>query len=314
MRPETLNQRFRANGKLYISGEYTVLDGGLSFAIPTKLGQTLEIDYLEESQNPVLVWKAFLEDRSLWFSAEFDLRHLSLLKSTDAKLASRLLEIFKAVQQLNPGFFENQTRNICCKTRLEFPKDWGLGSSSTLIYLLAQFTDTDAFELNKLTFNTSGYDIACAGIDHPILYQIQNGKRKIEPVEFHPDFMDKLYFIYLNQKQDTQKSVSHQYRSKPKNGELVEEISILTQKIVSSKTLEKFESFIDLHEDLLSAHMEVPKVKDIYFSDYPGSIKSLGAWGGDFILATARKGFEEYFRSKGYNTIYPFSEMMNKFS
>jgi len=306
----TLNKTFRANGKLYIAGEYTVLDGGLSFAIPTKLGQTLEVNYLEYSENPKLIWEAFLEDNSLWFSAEFELNPLNLLKSSNAKFASKLWEIFKAIEKLNPDFFRNQTQNIHCRTQLEFPKDWGLGSSSTLTYLLAEFSGVDAFELNKLTFNTSGYDVACASSNSPILYQITENSRRIEPVKFNPEFKGELYFVYLNQKQDTQVSVSKIYKSKPKNEELVKEISILTEKMLNASNLSKFEKYINRHEDLLSQHLEIPKVKDLYFSDYAGSVKSLGAWGGDFVMVTERENFREYFSEKGFTTIFNFREMV----
>lgn len=312
MELETLNKTFRANGKLYIAGEYTVLDGGLSFAIPTKLGQTLEVNYLENSENPKLIWEAFLDDNSLWFSAEFELNPLNLLKSSNAKFASKLWEIFKAIELLSPDFFTNQNRNIHCKTQLEFPKDWGLGSSSTLTYLLAEFSGVDAFELNKLTFNTSGYDVACASSNSPILYQITENSRRIEPVKFNPEFKGELYFVYLNQKQDTQVSVSKIYKSKPKNEELVKEISILTEKILNASNLPEFEEFINQHENLLSQHLEIPKVKDLYFSDYEGSVKSLGAWGGDFVLVTYRSGFENYFQLKGYQTILTLEELMIK--
>lgn len=301
---------FRANGKLYIAGEYIVLDGGLSFAVPTKLGQTLEIEYLDDSENRTLLWEAFLVDKSLWFSAEFDLKSLSVLNSSDKKLAQKLKELFQAIEKLNPYFFKNQTRNIHCKTQLEFPKEWGLGSSSTLIYLLAKFAHVDEFELSDLTFKTSGYDVACASRNTPILYQISENKRKIQPIEFRPDFLDKLYFIYLNQKQDTQIGVSKQYKSKPKNQHLVDEISRLTQQIIDAKTLEEFEFAVNQHENLLSAHLEIPKVKDLYFSDYEGSVKSLGAWGGDFVMVTQRDNFKKYFESKGYSIIFSYKEIM----
>jgi len=309
-RLRSATQKIHANGKLLISGEYAVLDGALAFAVPAKLGQTLEVNHSGETESPTLVWEAFLEDQSLWFSAEFELKPLSILKSTDAKFASKLLGIFKAIEQLNPGFFQNQTQNIHCKTQLEFPKDWGLGSSSTLIYLLAKFTEVDEFKLNELTFETSGYDVACAGQNQPILYQVPGNERIIEPANFHPDFIDKLYFVYLNQKQDTQLSVSKQYKSRPRNERLIAKISLLTEQMVKSGTLAEFESCINHHEDLLSVYMEVPKAKDLYFPDYGGSVKSLGAWGGDFVLVTAREGFQNYFQSKGYSTICSFGELL----
>lgn len=301
---------YRANGKLLIAGEYTVLDGGLSFAVPTKLGQTLEVGYLENSENPTLIWEAFLEDKSLWFSAEFELKSLEILNASNDKLAQKLKELFEAVEKINPNFFKNQVQNVHCKTRLEFPKQWGLGSSSTLIYLLAKFAQVDEFELSDLTFRTSGYDVACASQNSPILYQITESTRRIEPIKFNPEFLNQLHFIYLNQKQDTQTGVSKQYKSKPKKPQLIDEISILTQKIVEATSLNEFESYVDQHEELLSRHLEVPKVKDLYFSDYGGIVKSLGAWGGDFVMVTARENFKEYFKSKGYTTIFPYKKIM----
>lgn len=315
MKPETPVRRgglnvFRANGKLLIAGEYTVLDGGLSFAVPTNLGQTLEVKYLEVSENPKLIWEAFLEDGSLWFSVEFELNPLTILRSSDAKLASKLLDIFQAIENLNHNFFQSQNRNIHCKTQLEFPKNWGLGSSSTLIYLLAQFSGVDEFELNQLTFKTSGYDVACAEENQPILYQIEENQRQFEPIHFQPKFLDKLHFVYLNQKQDTQISVSKIYKSKPKNEKLVREISEIVSKMIQVEELNEFENLINQHENLLSAHLEIPKVKDLYFSDYEGSVKSLGAWGGDFVMVTERENFRNYFSEKGFKTIFSFREMV----
>lgn len=315
MKPETPVCRgglnvFRANGKLLIAGEYTVLVGGLSFAVPTNLGQTLEVKYLEVSENPKLIWEAFLEDGSLWFSVEFELNPLTILRSSDAKLASKLLDILQAIENLNHNFFQSQNRNIHCKTQLEFPKNWGLGSSSTLIYLLAQFSGVDEFELNQLTFKTSGYDVACAEENQPILYQIEENQRQFEPIHFQPKFLDKLHFVYLNQKQDTQISVSKIYKSKPKNEKLVREISEIVSKMIQVEELNEFENLINQHENLLSAHLEIPKVKDLYFSDYEGTVKSLGAWGGDFVMVTERENFRNYFSEKGFKTIFSFREMV----
>lgn len=303
-------KKLRANGKLLISGEYAVLDGAVAFAIPTKLGQVLEVNYSEENLHPVLVWEAFLYDGSLWFSAEFDLKSLSILKTSDAKFASKLWEIFKAVEELNPGFFQNQTRNMHCKTQLEFPKEWGLGSSSTLIYLLAKFTGVDEFQLNNLTFKTSGYDVACAGADSPILYQNLSEGRRIEPLPFHPEFTAQLYFVHLNQKQDTQINVAQNYRNLPKDGEWIQAVSEISSEMSKAKTLAEFEALMNLHEEKVASQLNFPKAKDLYFPDYGGSIKSLGAWGGDFILATEREGFQEYFQAKGFRTVLSFGEIL----
>ncbi len=305
-----MKHKFRANGKLLIAGEYAVLDGALAFAVPTKVGQTLEVEYSVSIGNPKLNWEAYLMDGSLWFSAEFDLKTLEIIKTSNAKFSSKLWDIFQVIEKLNSNFFHQQSQNIYCKTQLEFPKDWGLGSSSTLIYLLGKWANIDPFELNKLTFKTSGYDVACAGIDTPIFYQQSNGERKIKEVKFRPDFINQLYFIYLNQKQDTQISVSQNYTELPKDPEWIESISQICYNMANSKTLYEFEKWMNLHEELIASKLKFPKVKELLFPDYTGSVKSLGAWGGDFILATGREGFQDYFKSKGFTTILSFSDLL----
>lgn len=304
-----MDQEFRTNGKLLIAGEYTVLDGGLAFAVPTKLGQTLKVSHLDSNEK-FLNWEARLCEREVWFTAKFELPTLEISETSNSKLAEKLVEIFQAIVKLNPCFFENFNQSISCVTQLEFPKDWGLGSSSTLIYLLAKWSGVNEFELSNLTFKTSGYDIASAGNDAPILYQLINQKPKIESVDFSPSFLDQLYFLYLNQKQDTQLGVAQSYKSLPKNDCLIDEISDLVMKIYEAKTLEEFEKHLNQHEEFLSNFMKRPKVKDLYFSDYEGSVKSLGAWGGDFVLVTKRNDFQAYFESKGYSILIPFRDLI----
>lgn len=303
-------KHFNAHGKLLISGEYAVLDGALALAIPTKLGQTLNVSYSKSnSTKPILFWNAYLCDKSLWFSASFEVKSLTILSNSNEKLAQSLKEILKAVILLNPTFLQNSKENIHFETHLEFPKEWGFGSSSTLISLLSQFARIDSFELNNLTFKTSGYDVACAQAETPIFYQLVRNHKKIEPVFFDPVFKDELFFVHLNQKQDTQISVSKNYKNLPPDEKWIEEISILSQKIVESKNILEFEILINKHEELISSKINLPKVKDFYFSDYEGSIKSLGAWGGDFVMVTKRENFKNYLNSKGYKTILSFEEV-----
>ena len=52
------NQYFFGHGKILLSGEYLVLDGALSLALPTKVGQSLSVQYTP-SFSPTLTWKSF---------------------------------------------------------------------------------------------------------------------------------------------------------------------------------------------------------------------------------------------------------------
>ena len=39
-------------------------------------------------------------------------------------------------------------------------------------------------------------------------------------------------------------------------------------------------------------------------------LKSLGAWGGDFILAASETDPTPYFKSKGFDTVIPYDDMI----
>lgn len=298
---------YRSNGKLFLIGEYIVIDGAKAFALPTKYGQCLFVEDSAKNTNTIS-WKATKYDDSLWFEAELSLDHLDIISSTNDQLSQSLQTILKQAQTLNSDFF-NSNKSYQCLTKLEYPQEWGLGSSSTLIDLISQWIDVNPFELNKLTFNTSGYDIACAHHNKPILFQ-NKPRIEVEELELNWNFKDKLYFVYLNQKQDTQAVVGNHYKNKPKDWQMINELSDLVVQATKVDNLTDLESIMVEYQDRLGAFMQIPKAKELYFSDYEGSVKSLGAWGGDFVLVTYREGMKEYFKEKGYDTIIPFSEMI----
>ena len=119
-----------------------------------------------------------------------------------------------------------------------------------------------------------------------------------------------MFFVHLNKKQNSREAIAHYYSKAKKNTALVNEISRLTSKIINSATLIEFEGLITEHEEIISRIIGQDSVKELFFKDYNGSIKSLGAWGGDFILVTGDKMDMDYFRKKGFETIIPFDEMV----
>ena len=65
------------------------------------------------------------------------------------------------------------------------------------------------------------------------------------------------------------------------------------------------------HESVIAKHTSFTPIKAERFSDFDGTIKSLGAWGGDFVLATGDKDYiQKYFAGKGLSTIVPYKEMV----
>ncbi|GLB48683.1 GYDIA family GHMP kinase [Neptunitalea lumnitzerae] len=300
---------YYSNGKLLITGEYGVLDGALSFALPTKFGQNLKVT---ETNNSLLKWTSFDHLNKEWLSITLDLNKLSkgtrsIIETSDTEKAITLLDILNTAKKANPAFL---TKGADVITQLSFPNNWGLGTSSTLINNIASWAQIDAFELLWNSFKGSGYDIACAQNNTPITYQITQNKPAVNPISFSPNFTDDLFFIHLNKKQNSKEGIAHYRKLGNKKKTLVKELSSITEEIIKASSLEAFESLVNTHEDILSKHLEQPKVKDLYFSDYNGSVKSLGAWGGDFILATGNKKSMGYFEQKGYTTILSYNEMI----
>ncbi|WP_312356490.1 GYDIA family GHMP kinase [Empedobacter sp.] len=297
---------YRSNGKLFLIGEYIVIDGAKAFALPTKYGQCLFVENSSEIEN-LITWKATKFDNSIWFETKVRLNDLEIISSTNDKLSQSLQNILKQAKILNPDFFDSNN-SYQCLTKLEYPQEWGLGSSSTLIDLISQWIEINPFELNQLTFNTSGYDIACAHHHQPILFS--NNPIEVEDLELNWNFKDQLYFVYLNQKQDTQAVVGNHYKNKSKDWKMIQELSDLVVQATKVENLTDLESILDEYQERLGDFMQISQVKELHFPDYLGTVKSLGAWGGDFVLVTYREGMNDYFKEKGYEIIIPFSEMI----
>ena len=300
-------QSFFSRGKLLLTGEYVVLDGAKALALPTKLGQDLVVEAIESHG---LIWESLDHERQSWFKAEFYYEGDSFSCSRSDDIAKRLLQIFEMIQSLDSGFKE-KFQNTKVTTRLEFPNDWGLGSSSTLINNTCDWAQVDAYKVLENTFGGSGYDVACAQHDSAIMYQKNEDSRYVEEVDFNPSFFENLYFVHLNRKQNSRESITH-YRNATKLQleKVIEEISNLSTAMLTVESLTDFESILITHEELISSVIKTPTIKSQIFSDYPNAIKSLGGWGGDFILVVGDVNSKSYFKKKGFSTIVSYVDMV----
>jgi len=304
-----MKKEFYSNGKLLITGEYLVLDGANAFALPTKFGQKLIVD---KGNNQEIKWTSYDADGSIWL--DFQLSFHDILKKNTLQesesIKNTLIEILHQAYLLNPDFIQNfEGFNIT--TQLTFPRNWGLGTSSTLINNIAQWLEINAFDLLNNSFGGSGYDIACAQNDSPILYHLDNGKPIIETVSFEPKFAENLHFVYLEKKQSSKASIVSYYNNK--NTALAEEIianNKITSAVLKAKTLQEFAIALEEHEAEMSTILEMQTIKESLFPDFNGIIKSLGAWGGDFILAISDENPIDYFNGKGFRTIIPYKDMI----
>ena len=297
-----------------LTGEYLVLEGATALAVPTKFGQDLSVEKIKE---PQLIWGSFTHTGDCWFEAVFELPKLRLVNATFNSekegsadfIAETLQDILVEARKLNPEFLQSE-QGFLVKTNLTFPRDWGLGTSSTLINNIAQWAKVDAFQLLWNSFSGSGYDIANAKHNTPILYQVNNQQPEVKQVDFLPRFSDQLFFVHLNKKQDSKDGIARFKEKRKKIHNEIQLVSEISKQLIHEQKLSEFEKLIQEHEKIISSIIELPTVKERLFPDYFGTLKSLGAWGGDFILATGDKNTPQYFKAKGYTTILRYSDMV----
>jgi len=305
---------YYSNGKLLLTGEYFVLDGATSLAVPTTCGQNLQVTSIKE---PQLIWNSFTNEGICWLEVIFDLPNLRLVSTTfeasedggNDTLAENLRTILQETQKLNPSFL-NSNNGFKVKTNLTFPKNWGLGTSSTLINNIANWAKVNPYQLLENTFGGSGYDIACALYNTPILYKRNGVKPLIEQVNFNPVFKNQLYFVYLNKKQNSREGIIRYKKLKGKLTSEIQYISNLSTSFLTCNKLQDFEQLLIEHEQLVSKIIQINPVQKELFTDYFGQTKSLGAWGGDFILATGNNDTPNYFNSKGFQTVIPYTDLI----
>ena len=303
-----MTKKFYSNGKLLITGEYVVLDGAKAFAVPTKMGQDLLI--AENGDIGKIHWRSYDFDQSIWF--ESTLNSASVIsqkfKVEEDSIAKVLQNILLEAHKLNPTVLPNKGFSV--ETHLTFPRFWGLGTSSTLINNIAQWFEIDAFELLRNSFGGSGYDIASAQNSTAILYSIVDGRPRVEPVHFNPSFVEHIYFLYLNQKQNSKAAIASYYAKQYDIDETRWKINSISSRVFSAESKEEFEYLLNKHEVLMSEVLEMETVKERYFADFNGTIKSLGAWGGDFVMVICNENPKKYFESKGFNTLLHYHEMI----
>ena len=295
---------------MLLSGEYVVLSGAKGLAVPTRAGQTLEIS--ESGQAGQLLWQSFLLDGSSWFQGRFSVSDWEVLESSDLHIAKRLQELFVAICSQNPAFAEKANKKQAT-TRLEFPAEWGFGSSSTLIYMLSKWANVDPFFLLDQSFGGSGYDLIAAGASGPFMFW-RDPQPQFAPIRLDWPFREALFLVYLGKKQNSREGIQRYRQRETLLQKEIQQVSALSEQLVEVKTRENFEGLLQEHELLLSQLLDLTRVQDLHFSDFPGVVKSLGAWGGDFVLVSSgglsAKAVKDYFHSAGFKTIFPFSEIV----
>ena len=112
MRGFSLNMQKKelyAHGKLLLTGEYAVLDGALSLALPTQYGQCMEVCPLEQKR---IYFRSLTMKGATWFEEE-------LFTGSTQPIALTLEKILREAQRLQPLFLSEGGAMVTVPTTLE---------------------------------------------------------------------------------------------------------------------------------------------------------------------------------------------------
>ncbi len=289
------------------------MDGAKALALPIRFGQEMNIKFIFE---PKLIWKS-TENNQEWFNATFALPNLEIINTSNNSIAYKLKKILSAAQSLNNEFLStNSGFNI--NINANYPLKWGLGSSSTLISMIAQWAIINDFSLYNLVSNGSGYDIACATQNTPIYYQKTKDSTQISQIKIRNGIKHNSVFVYLGKKQDSNIEIERYKKIEKPSKNTLKHISKLTEKICKASNAIQLINHVIEHEEILSSLLNKPtletqlKAKNIIFN---GAIKSLGAWGGDFAMFVANEPLyvtKDNLKKLGFNTMFTYDELLIK--
>ncbi|MCT3898859.1 30S ribosomal protein S6 [Elizabethkingia anophelis] len=282
------------------------MDGAKALAIPTKPGQDLSAEKIDDHRS-LIHWETYREGK-LWLKTCIDYKNLFVTETNIANASAFILKIFSTLKDMRSESLEADYSYIL-RSNVQFPENFGLGSSSTLMNNIANWGNVDAFALNDIALGGSGYDIAVAKAGAPIIYIRNRGNKTVETVNYSPSFKDQLLFVHLNKKQDSREGIT-MYKQMEKSQDLIHYFSKLTDEILISENLENFSLIMEDHEKTMSNFLKIPTVKEKYFKNAPSFFKSLGAWGGDFILTTKFCDYENYFLHNGFPNFFSYDELI----
>jgi mevalonate kinase len=301
--------RFFSRGKLLISGEYLVLKGAEALAVPLVKGQELKI--IRTGKPGELQWES-KERGSTWFEASFTVPFFEVIRTSDDSIAKNLARHFAVMVEMNPGFI-TEMDGATLVSDLEFMREWGFGSSSSLLSNLAYWAGVDPFSMHRKISSGSGYDVVCAREEGPIFFRLNKQKFVVKKARLDPRITPYIHFVYLGKKEDSSIHVDAFLASKKAFPTEKKMVSELGRHMASASTIEDFEYYMKEHEEVMASILKMPTLKEGTFSDLPGEAKSLGAWGGDFAMVTwtdAPFELEKYLHAKGLSTSFSFNDLI----
>lgn len=298
-----------SRGKVMLAGEYFVLMGSKAIALPLQFGQHLEATFVESGPHEVL-WKTF-QGESQIMEFNFSMADITQRKYNPEGNRGYVLKLLRAARRANPEFLSSEGLTIV-ETRIDTALKNGLGMSSSLISNLGYLANVDPFRLNRMVSKGSGYDVAAARASGSIVYQKGCSEPVIQQIDLPSQISSQLFLVHLNKKENTDTSISLYLRLLRNKRKAFVEMNTIIDAMLMSREIKEFGLLMEKHDAFLSKVLNRKSVKELYFDDFEGWIKSSGAWGGDYILAATEAGESDvkaYFGEKGFKSVYKLDQL-----
>jgi mevalonate kinase len=215
-----------------------------------------------------------------------------------------------AARKLNPRFLSGKT-GWQVQVAANYPLNWGLGSSATLQFLVARWANIPEFEFFRMISQGSGYDIVCAGQSGLLHFQLRKGCPEISPAAPGPALRNHTFYVPLGKKQQSKKEVAAFLEGMNFSEIDLVAVSQLSEAICETASPVELIRLVNEHEYILSTILKKDPLA-LRFPDFPGTAKSLGAWGGDFAMfvsAAEPKEVIKILRSSGFSKVFSYSDL-----
>lgn len=297
-----------SHGKIILLGEYAVLYGADALCLPLRTGQTLTVENISGNN---IEWK-WIYKTDVIADFIFHKDSLDVLQGEKSNGSQWIKSLITLIREQNPLFLKDQTLRLTFDNH--FPVNWGLGTSSATISSICRLAKVDPFIVNQKLMGGSGADIACTTRSNWFLYRKKPDDQMCWDLPLDFKMSKYFYFIYSGEKMGTAKHLKKLSSKKQPNKDAMRSLHKLIYKFLTVSSVSATNEVIQDHERIISGINGLRPVGGL-FSEFNGSVKSLGAWGGDFFLAVSEWDPERvfnYFHDKGYRDIFRWDDFVSK--
>src|SRR5690606_11171271 len=232
---------------------------------------------MSEGQGAEVHWVSMDHQGKKWFECKLNLIDFSVEKTSDEGKSRFIQNLIQSAARLNSDFL-SKWKKYKVTSALEFDPDWGLGSSSTLIANLAEWAELSPFELYFDTQKGSGYDVAAAVSDAPLLYQKHEDELSFETFDWDQKLIEKIVVFYQGNKQSSAAEVSDWKKNKRWNRGDVSHMHTISESLADCSDVEQAMKLFGEHVKMTEKILDQRAFEGRY-ADFEGVMKPLGAWG-----------------------------------